>query len=205
MDRNRRTRRSRGLTLIELLVAMSILGLLMVMAAPGLSQWLANARLRATADALAASLQAAKGEAVARNARVRFQLTDTLGDDCSINTRGPHWIVNLDPDASADAVEGRCDAELSETVAPRILSRHHGREGGSSTVIEASTGTLVFNGLGRLTPVPAGDIGFEVRTADESDCVANGGGRTCLRVLVSAMGQVRTCNPAIAAPHPGAC
>ncbi len=196
---------ARGLTLIELLVALSILGLLMVMAAPGLSEWLANARLRNAAEALSASLQAAKGEAVARNARVRFQLTDTLGNDCSVNTAGPHWVVNLDPDANAAAVEDRCGAALSDTAAPRLLSRHDGRESGSATVIEASAGTLVFNGLGRLTPVPAGDISFDVRTPDDGDCVANGGGRTCLRVLVSAVGQVRTCNPAVAAPHPGAC
>lgn len=198
-------RRARGLTLIELLVGISIMTLLMVMAAPGLGEWLANSRVRSTAEALGASLQQAKGEAVARNMRVRFQLTSTLGADCAINTSGPHWVLNLDPNASATAVAGRCDAALSDTVAPRLLARHHGREGGTGTVIEGSTSTLVFNGLGRLTPVPAGEISFDVRGADESDCVASGGTRSCMRVLVSAMGQVRVCNPAVAAPHPGAC
>jgi type IV fimbrial biogenesis protein FimT len=63
----------------------------------------------------------------------------------------------------------------------------------------------VFNGLGRIVPVPAGDIDFDVRAADEADCVANGGARTCLRVVVTPVGQVRTCNPAVSTPHPGAC
>ncbi len=199
------TRRDRGVTLIELLVGLSIFALLMVMAAPGLSDWLANARLRTTAEALSASLQAAKGEAVARNTRVRFQLTSTLGDDCALNTSGPHWVVNLDPEADAAAVAGRCDAALSDTVAPRLMSRHHAREGGALTAIEATASTLVFNGLGRITPVPAGDVVFDVRPPDDSECVANGGTRSCLRVIVSPVGQIRTCSPSVAAPHPGAC
>jgi type IV fimbrial biogenesis protein FimT len=197
--------RHRGVTLIELLVGISILGLLMVMAAPGLSEWLANARVRASAEALSASLQFAKSEAVARNARVRFQLTSTLGADCAINTTGPHWVVNIDPAADAAAVAGNCGAALSDTVAPRLLSRHNGSEGGTGSVVEASAATLVFNGLGLVTPVPAGELVFEVRGANEADCVANGGSRTCMRVTVSAVGQVRTCNTSVGSPHPEAC
>ncbi|MFN9745281.1 MAG: GspH/FimT family pseudopilin [Betaproteobacteria bacterium] len=198
-------RRARGVTLIELLVGISILGLLMVMAAPGLAEWFANTRLRNTAEALATSLQNAKGEAVTRNARVRFQLTSSLGNDCAVNDTGPHWVLNLDPDADPAAVAGQCAAAPSDTVAPRLLSSHDGREGAATTVIEGSAETLVFNGLGRVVPVPAGDIVFNVRAAEAADCVANGGTRTCLRVIVTPVGQVRTCNPAATAPNPGAC
>jgi type IV fimbrial biogenesis protein FimT len=194
-----------GLTLIELLVGMTLVALLMVVAAPTLGDWLTNARLRGTAEALGASLHFAKGEAVARNARVRFQLTSALDGSCALSTAGPHWVVNLDPDADPAAVVGQCDADLSDTTAPRLLSRHHARENGAGTVIEANTATLVFNGLGRLTPVPAGEISIDVRSADDSRCVAAGGTLSCMRVLVSALGQVRVCNPAVAAPHPGAC
>jgi type IV fimbrial biogenesis protein FimT len=201
MDR----RRPRGVTLIELLVGISILSLLLVVAAPGLGEWLANTRVRNTAEALSASLQQAKGEAVARNTRVRFQLTSSLGSDCVLNDSGPNWVLNLDPDADANAVEGNCDDALSDTAAPRLLSRHDGREGTVRTVIEGSAETLVFNGLGRLVPVPAGDIVFEVRGTDANECVISGGARTCLRVVVTPVGQVRTCNPAVGAPHPGAC
>lgn len=196
---------SRGLTLIELLVGMSILALLMVMAAPSLGEWMTNARLRNTAEAISASLQFAKGEAVARNTRVRFQFTSTLDNACNVSNTGPHWVVNADPDANAAAVEGACDAALSDTTAPRMLGRHDARENGASTVIEASSASLVFNGLGRVTPVPAGNISIDVRSTDGSDCVANGGSLSCMRVLVSAVGQIRVCNPAISHSHPGAC
>lgn len=205
MNPPRKARSRRGVTLIELLVGISVMTLLLVMAAPGLGEWQANARVRSTAEALGASLQQAKGEAVARNVRVRFQLTSSLGADCAINTSGPHWVLNLDPTGDPAAVNGSCNAALSDTVAPRLLARHHGREGGSGTVIQGSAGTLVFNSLGRLTPLPAGEISFDVRGADENECVANGGTRSCMRVLVSAVGQVRVCNPAVTAPHPGAC
>lgn len=199
------SRRARGLTLIELLVGLAVLAMMLVVAAPSLGEWLANARLRNTAEALGASLQYAKGEAVARNARVRFQLVSSADASCVANTSGPHWAVNIDPDADASAVEGACNAALSDTDAPRLLSLHHARENGTDVVLEGSASTLVFNGLGRVTPVPAGDVSFEVRTADDGECVFNGGTRSCMRVLVSAVGQIRVCNPALAAPHPGAC
>jgi len=196
-------RQAVGLTLIELMVAITIFGLLLVMAAPGLSDWLANLRLRNTAEALGAALQGARSEAVARNSRVRFQLTSTLGADCTLNTSGPHWVINLDPAADATAVESNCDDALSETDAPRILSRHDGSQAAGSAALTASQSALVFNGLGRLTP--AGAVSFEVKSTEANACVSDGGTRTCMHVEVSAVGQVRVCNPAVASAHPAAC
>ncbi len=58
-------RRARhGLTLLELSIALVVLTLLMTMAAPSVSGWLARHRLRATAQHLAADLGEARAEAV---------------------------------------------------------------------------------------------------------------------------------------------
>jgi len=58
----------RGLTLVELLIVFAILALMGVMAAPSMSTWLPNARLRSAAQELYANMQRAKMGAVKDNA-----------------------------------------------------------------------------------------------------------------------------------------
>ena len=83
-----KTRRAQGgLTLVELMVTLTIFGALLLLGLPSFSAWLQNSRIRVTSEAVLAGLQFAKAEAVARNARVRFQLTDTL--DNSLLARAP--------------------------------------------------------------------------------------------------------------------
>jgi len=198
-------RRPRGVTLIELLVGLALLALLVTLAAPGLGIWLANSQIRATAEALTAGLHQARSEAVSRNARVRFQLVDTLGAGCALDAAGTNWVVNLDPDNDATAVDRACDSVPSDTVAPRILHTRTAAEGGGATAVAGTAATLVFNGLGRPTPVPAGNITFDI-TAPAAGACAAAGGVTCLRVVVSPAGQIRMCNPRFtAAANPQGC
>ena len=88
-----RGRRQRGVTLIELVVTLALLGIFMAMAAPSFSNWLQNSRIRNTATALSAGIQLAKAEAVARNTGVRFQLTSSLTNDCAISTSGNYGEI----------------------------------------------------------------------------------------------------------------
>lgn len=196
---------ARGMTLIEVLVGLTLLAIILALGAPGFSTWLTNSRVRTTAESLLAGLQMAKAEAVARNARVRFQLVDSLGDSCVIDAAGASWVVNLDPANEPDAVEGACGAEPSDTVAPRILHTRPGAESAAMTQVTASEATLVFNGLGRVTPVPAGDITIDVTAPAAGDCAAGGGEVACLRIVVSPAGQIRMCNPKFVLPDPQGC
>jgi type IV fimbrial biogenesis protein FimT len=161
--------------------------------------------VRTTTESLLAGLQTAKAEAVARNARVRFQLVDSLGGDCVVDARGANWVVNLDPSNDPEAIEGACDAEPSDTDAPRIVLTRPASESAGSVQVEASAATLVFNGLGRLTPVPAGDVTIDVSNPSAGDCAAEGGEITCLRIVVSPAGQIRMCNPKFDLPDPQGC
>ncbi len=80
----------RGLTLVELMVALAISAILAVTAAPFLGDYLANSRLREAGNALYAEALFAQSEAQKRNARVRLQLQGntvrTL--DMSVGTAG---------------------------------------------------------------------------------------------------------------------
>lgn len=61
---------STGLTLVELLVALAITGLLLGLGAPGVGAWVAEQQLQERADALLHALDRARSEAVKRGGRV---------------------------------------------------------------------------------------------------------------------------------------
>lgn len=193
-----------GVTLIELMVGLSILALVLLLGAPSFGTWMQNSRIRTTAEAITEGLQFARAEAVARNTRVRFQLTSTLDASCAPSASGADWVVNLDPDGDAAAVTNRCDAAPSESTAPRILRTRARAEGSGASVVASNQASIVFNGLGRPTPLPAGDMRVQI-TSPTADCQADGGPIACLRVEVSPLGQVRMCNPNFTTPDPQAC
>ena len=59
-----------GLTLVELLVAIAVLGILLGIGVPALGQFAADSRLTSTTNRLVSALHLARSEAVRRNARV---------------------------------------------------------------------------------------------------------------------------------------
>jgi type IV fimbrial biogenesis protein FimT len=64
------TRPATGLTLLELLVALTIAGMLLLVGIPGWANWMAEQQLQDRADALVHALERARSEAVKRGARV---------------------------------------------------------------------------------------------------------------------------------------
>ncbi|MCV2365473.1 GspH/FimT family pseudopilin [Paucibacter sp. DJ1R-11] len=197
----------RGFTLVELVVSLALLAIFMAVAAPNFSDWLANTRIRTAASAIANGLQLAKAEAVSRNTLVRFQLTSSLTNSCAIATTGTNWVVNMiNANTVADSVAGQCAAAFSDSVAPRILHSRPAGDGSTGVQVNASVASLVFNGVGRLNPVPAADVTINVSPPSASgSCVSAGGDITCLRILISTAGQIRLCNPNLAAGDPQAC
>lgn len=193
--------------MIEALVAMVIMAGLLAMAMPSFTAWNQGARVRAQAESMLAGLQYAKSEAAARNGQVRFQLTTSIDATCARSVTGTAWVVDaVDADPATDSVEGRCNATPSDTIAPSILQVRSGTETGAGTAVSADQPSIVFSGLGRVVPMPAGTINIEITTADPSQCAINPGGRvTCLRLAISPGGQVRMCNPTLASGEPAAC
>ena len=185
---------SRGLPLVELIVAMAIVALLVLAAAPSFTAAITNQRIRGTAEAVLSGIQLARSEAVSRNARVRFQLTSTLDGSCVLSTAGANWVVNLDPNAKANEVEGLCDRAPDDANAPFILQTRPAT-GAGGMVVAATQASLVFNGLGRLAEVPAGNVAVDISNPAGGACAETGGEVTCLRIVVSPLGQARMCNP----------
>ncbi len=189
-------RNSQGVTLVELMVTLAIVAMLVLAALPSFSLAFVNSRIRSTGEALLTGLQLAKSEAVSRNARVRFQLTTTLDAACAPSANGVNWVVNMDPNANADEVTGLCDRAPNDQVAPFILQTRPAAAGsGASTQVAASQASLVFNGLGRLADIPPGNVTINITNPTGGACIANGGEVSCLRIVISTLGQARMCNP----------
>lgn len=64
--------RARGMTLIELLIAMAITALLLAAATPMFGDYMANARLRSAGESLRTDALFAQSEAIKRNGTVRL-------------------------------------------------------------------------------------------------------------------------------------
>lgn len=182
------TSRHRGFTLIELMVAVAIVGILLAMGVSTYQTWINNTRGRNAAESFQNGLLLAKAEAIRRNTKVEFALTtteptvDNVGG-ITTSTAGANWIVRVyqvgGAYTSADFIQGRSAAEGSSTA--KVNS-------GSAAAGCTRQATLVFAGFGNLNPAPAGTVCIDV--------TATGADRP-LRVTVSTGGAVRMCDPAL--------
>ena len=197
---------TRGISMIEVMVSLTLAALLMALGAPSFSLWLQNLRIRNTAESMLSGLQYAKSEATARNALVRFQLTTSVGSDCAISPTGTSWVVDaVDASGANDSVAGQCNATPSDTVPPSILQVHSATDGSGNTSVQADSAAIVFNGLARPTPTPATSTTINISNPNTGLCADQGGDLTCLRIVVSPAGQIRMCNPRFPAGDPQAC
>lgn len=72
--------RTRGFTLIELMIALAIAGILLMLALPQYATWLGDSQIRAGAQIVADGLRLAHGEAIKRNRLTEFVLDPTTKD-----------------------------------------------------------------------------------------------------------------------------
>ena len=193
-------RSARGVTLVELLISIAVLAALLAVAVPNFAVWIQNSQIRSATDGILNGLQLARATAVQRNTVVNLYVTTSLTASCALSLSGSHWVVALDDPT------GSCGSAPSATVAPRIVQSRSGSEGGTNTVMDADQSTVGFNGLGRrVNAGTAAYVNFDITNPGGGTCALNGGDIRCLRVVVSASGQVRSCDPAVTSTDPRGC
>ena len=175
--------REEGATLIEFMLTFAIMGILVALAVPSFRDWIQNSQVRTATDAIDNGLQLARAEAVRRNLPVRFRLPDSAASG---------WVV--------EAFD-RTSAAWSQ------VQQRSANEGTPNVLVTASQDTVVFLGTGGVSPTPVAAIQINVSNPAGGDCVttAGSGSIRCLRVTVSAGGQVRMCDPALATGNAAAC
>lgn len=184
----------RGLSLVEMVIALAILALLIALGMPSFQTWLLNTQIRNSAEAMSAGLQQARAEAVKRNQPVQFTLVSTnnpsvLDNSCAASAAGTSWVV------SRDVPDGKCAAAVSDGVAPRIVAKRAGGEGSAAAAVAGTNAagnaasSVSFNGFGRTEgAAPLARIDVTSVAADTRS----------LSVRISAGGAIRVCDPAVA-------
>ena len=187
-----------GISLIEVLVTIVIVGILFSIGVGSYQSWINNVQIRTTAESIQNGLQLARMESVRRNANVELVLTAATPGPIAVNpalsTTGRNWLVRVQnvpgPNVATDYIQSRS-----------------GNEGSKNATVSASAGTGVFTftGFGRLATTStaanidiANPTGGACRTSSTS-------GMTCLRLTVGAGGQIRMCDPAIPNTNPQGC
>lgn len=186
----------RGVTLIELMIGITIVALLLFLGIPSMFEWLANSQIRTAAESTLNGLQIARAEAVRRNTTVRFSLTSTLTSACTVSGTGGNWVVSINDPA------GKCDIAPSETTDPMVIQVRSAAETPNVSVTATGGSSLSFNGLGRPTGTnPITQIDFSNPTAGGA-CQhdATPGPMRCLRILITAGGRIKMCDPKVADP-----
>jgi type IV fimbrial biogenesis protein FimT len=124
-----------------------------------------------------------------------------------LSTTTSNWVVSaVDPAGACAAAPVSEAVDFEDNPDPRIIQVRSDAESSLSVVLAAGQAAFPFNGLGRLAVVPATNpVIINVTNPAAGTCRSVGGPVRCLRVTVSLGGQVRVCDPALAAPDPQAC
>lgn len=173
----------RGFTLIEMMIAVTVTGILLVLAVPALRGVMENTRIRANAESLKYGMDLARQEAVRRNTQVEFAVVDE------------GWVVRVPTaDDSAPQLHAGTGREASDLIDLTIAPD------------DDVPARITFDSFGRaLATNPADDSAPITQIDIESVNPSGLSGYRPLRVQVLPGGASRLCDPAVDATDPRAC
>lgn len=167
-----------GLTLIESLVVLAVLGVLIALVAPSMHAMIARQRVQGVNAELVTALQLARSE-VAQRSGMATKVAVSFGADANFTCYSVHTV----------AAGGTCDCTrlpgaVCTAPAQEIKSMQFARAEGVSVAASSPSGTVVVFAppLGAATP---GDLVVDVRD------VTSG----YLRTAINAMGRPSVCSP----------
>lgn len=176
-----RPRLARGFNIIELMVVVTLIGILTMVGMPSFQLYTQNAQTRGGAEGLLAGLQVAKSEAIRRNVSVQMKLLD-------VNQTA--WRVNLgsDPDGTP------------------LQTRSHEEGSGNAVVVvsPSDADTVTFSGLGRVTANADATPSLTALLVD-NPMIVNVADRRPLRIVIPVGGAIKLCDPQLATTDPRAC
>jgi type IV fimbrial biogenesis protein FimT len=192
----------RGFTIIELVVTMAVAAVVTTLAAPNFAQWLANARVRSSADYIQNGLRLAQTEAVKQNRVVAFVLTTSLATSTNLATlaasnTGSYWYAAAVPFTNYGA---GINNTLTLVAAGQPTTDQ-------AAVTISGAPTICFTPYGRITTTYTDPTGFTSCAAATAYIGANNlavytvsptktfASQHPLDVTVSTSGEIRMCDP----------
>lgn len=193
----------RGITMIEILVTIAIVGIVTAVGIPNLSTWLQNVQVKSTAESVLTGIHLARAEAVRQNVRAQFKLTSTAGKGSWTITTDSLTAPGTFPNAvqSAGAEASGKNARLGvSTVAVAATNC-------CNTAIAATTGMtsvpspgLVFNAFGQVVS----DASVTTLTRIDVTNAAYTKARRMV-ITVSSSGMAKLCDPSFPASNSRGC
>ena len=165
----------RGFSLIELMIALAVLGIAIMVGLPSYARWIQNSNVRNTSESILQGLQRARSEAIARNISTTF----TLGN-------GALWTVTDITTAPNTVIETRPAGEIQASITLSVLPV-------PPAGVLVPTSTLTFNGLGMV--IPNADTSASITQVDVSTSALTSTDRRPLRITIGAGGILRLCDP----------
>ena len=183
-------RQQHGVSLIELVIGLAIIGVMLVVGIPEMSSFMANTRVNTAANAFLAGIQQARAEAVKLNANVSFLQLDvdasaSNSQVTSGSTTGQNWMIRVQNPVNQlfTMIDGRnaTDGSLQQVT------------------VTGSTALVVFTPVSMLSTTfnPAA-VTFAFANPNAGACAPTGKIR-CLNVVVSRGGLAKLCDPAVSA------
>jgi type IV fimbrial biogenesis protein FimT len=164
-------RRPRGFTLVETMIVVVILGVIMLVALPNLTEWIGSMRLRFKAEGMLSGISQARSQALKHNARVFFRLGQDAG-----------WTVGC---VTADANDR--DGDGFEDCPAVIEQKSAAEDAGGNVQLaitpDDGTDAIVYNGVGRV-------VGAAITRIDFSSTDTS----VVWSVVISGSGDARVCS-----------
>jgi type IV fimbrial biogenesis protein FimT len=176
--KHERMPRTRGFTTIELMIVIVVIGVLLMLAAPSFTKFMAKKRVEGLVSELVVDLGYARSEAVQRNTLVQV----TLGSGC--------YVIHALPAGTTAASDGTsCPQTGNSTIGTGEAELKTVQVAADSAVsLTPTTGTILFE------PV-RGRASFSSGSASLTLTAASSIGAWTLRATIASVGRVSTCSP----------
>jgi len=168
--------RSAGFTLVELMVAITILAIMLFIALPNFAVWMQNTQIRTAGEAVLNGMQLARAEAIRRNANVELRMDASSG-----------WTARV--------------AGTGEVIQSRLAGE--GSAAALVTITPAGATTVTFNSFGSVATNDDGTATVTEIKIDSPAIAAADSRELC--ILVRAGGNVRMCDPQVAVTDTRSC
>lgn len=186
-------RRQAGFTLIELMVTITMIGILLALGVPTIGTWAADSRVRGAAENLVNGMRLAQATAIGMNRITLFGFTSaTPAVNAAVTAGGTNWFIQ------SLSMNGNT-VTTPTLVQSSTMATGYGVSI-AGTGASASVGLICFNSFGQQATLSAASVGLSVGcgglggNTPTTFLISNSKAVRSFKVLVYPSGQIFMCD-----------